>query len=160
MGRAFLIPHFVQQVNDEAPLCCLMDRSSGWQLDSQRGPHLPEDDPINDKSFVFVRGKVNTQYMQCVLQLDILFARGLPSLAVRQSQAYYNLVLKSPNLADVLPGQAATIYQHTIDELDGVVADVDFAAEVDDPEDLQGIVNSCLPVLWVTHVANPLMYIH
>ena len=113
-------------------MCCLADRSTGWQLDDKRRDHLPGDGPDVDKTFVFVKAKVNAPYMQCMLQLDALFARGLPRLAVRQTQVYYHLVLRSNYLGNVLPGHPAIEYQQEISLLDGVVVD-DMVA--DDPED-------------------------
>ena len=113
-------------------MCCLADRSTGWQLDDKRRDHLPGDDPDVNKTFVFVKAKVNTQYMQCVLQLAALFARGLPRLAVRQTQVYYHLVLRSNDLGNVLPGRPAIEYQQVISLLDGVLVDDVVADDLED----------------------------
>ena len=56
---------------------------------------------IDDKSFVYKRGHTNSLYLQCVLCLDEFGQRGLQSLAVNQSQAYYTLVRTARDLSDL-----------------------------------------------------------
>ena len=98
--RTLLNNHCLVCSKDGCPECVILSklRTLGWDFNAARGPHVPG---IDDKSFVYKRGHTNSLYLQCVLCLDEFGQRGLQSLAVNQSQAYYTLVRTARDLSDL-----------------------------------------------------------
>ena len=98
--RTLLNNHCLVCSKDGCPECVILSqlRTLGWDFNAARGPHVPG---IDDKFFVYKRGHTNSLYLQCVLCLDEFGQRGLQSLAVNQSQAYYTLVRTARDLSDL-----------------------------------------------------------
>eukprot|EP00928_Gymnodinium_smaydae_P082208 TRINITY_DN6559_c0_g1_i4.p1 TRINITY_DN6559_c0_g1~~TRINITY_DN6559_c0_g1_i4.p1 ORF type:complete len:1290 (+),score=106.44 TRINITY_DN6559_c0_g1_i4:334-3870(+) len=80
----------------------------GWRDGRGEIPHSPRD---GEKTLHLAAGfSKSSFYLDCLFQLEDLFAKGLKLLHVKQSVAYYRCVLTSKELSLVLPNLKAREY--------------------------------------------------
>ncbi len=88
-----------------APELLLLEylRDRGWAPGRRTRPHLLHRDP-DGKVFSLRLDRSNTLYLQCLVALDDLCAKGLAQLHINQALSYYRAILAAPAPGDIPEG--------------------------------------------------------